>query len=105
MTVPNSSTITYTSLYPMRANAQTSTLSQPDAPLESFTTSTADAPFRFDTLNFTGTNDGVTEPIQLQIRFPDEKTHFTAYYDDSLKQIVFPHQPPVQDPEDFLIAK
>ncbi len=105
MTVPNTSTYTYSSPLPMRANAVTSTLSKPDAPLETFTTSTNDVPFRFSTLNFSGTNDGVFEPIQLQVRFPDENTHFTAYYDESAKQIVFPNTPPVQDPEDFLIAK
>lgn len=73
-----------------------------DAPLETYTATLDDPVFRFSSHNFT-TN--TSEPIALQIRFPEETTHFTAYYDEKAKQIVFPKQPPAQNPEEFLIAK
>jgi len=71
------------------------------APLETYTASVDDPVFRFSSHNFAV--DG--SPIQLQVRFPEEKTHFTAVYDDETKTIVFPKTPPVQDPQDYLIAK
>lgn len=74
-----------------------------DAPLETYTPNFDDPVFRFSNVNVQPSTGG--DSIHLQIRFPDENTHFQAFYDDKTQTIVFPTKPAVQDPEEFLIAK
>ena len=55
-------------------------------PGESFTLSTTDLPYHYNTYTFT---DRQGSPMELQIRLPEEKNTHHAWYDDTLKDLVY----------------